>query len=109
MSETSQLEEELFWQITMSELPKPGREVRFWPGRQFRFDFAWGAHMIAVEVEGIGGKRNRHLSRVGYTNDCEKYNGAALLGWTVLRFTGSMVKDGTALTTIEQLFERNAE
>ncbi len=30
------------------------------------------------------------------------YNFAAMFGWRVFRFTGAMVKDGTALETIKQ-------
>jgi len=32
-------------------------------------------------------------------------NEAVILGWRVLRFTGGMVQDGTAITTIERAFE----
>jgi hypothetical protein len=43
--------------------------------------------MIAIEYEGIKGSKARHTTLTGYTNDCDKYNQAALLGWRVLRFT----------------------
>lgn len=63
------------------------REYRFAPPRRWRFDFAWLEPMVAVEVE--GGIRNygRHNRPEGFQGDCEKYNAAALDGWTVLRYT----------------------
>jgi hypothetical protein len=36
-------------------LPEPIREYRFAPSRRWRFDFAWPAAMLAVEVEGGAG------------------------------------------------------
>lgn len=78
----------------------------------YRFDFAWPDELLAVEVEGATHARGRHTRGSGYEKDCQKYNTAALEGWTVLRFTGAMVKDGRALQTIEDawtvLFHRPA-
>jgi hypothetical protein len=72
-------------------LPQPVREFPFAGlegDRNWRFDVAWPAEKIAVELEGIArGKRSRHTERRGYQADCEKYNEAALDGWTLLRFT----------------------
>jgi len=45
--------------------------------------------MVAVEYEGIFGGKSRHTNLVGFTNDCEKYNNAQILGWVVLRYTAS--------------------
>lgn len=77
-------------------LPKPETEHRFHPNRQWRFDFAWPAAKIALEVEGATfagkpcphcGQRKggRHNSGTGFRADIEKYNAAAALGWRVLR------------------------
>jgi hypothetical protein len=61
----------------------PEREHRFdTGGRRWRFDFAWPAVKLAVEIEG----RGRHQSVVGYRADCEKYNAAVAQGWRVMRF-----------------------
>jgi hypothetical protein len=62
-------------------------EHRFHPTRKWRFDYAWPEQMIAIEYEGIKGSKARHTTLTGYTNDCDKYNQAVLLGWKVLRFT----------------------
>lgn len=67
-------------------------EHLFWEGRRFRFDFAvpMSGFKLAIEYEGImmvpGGK-SRHTTIVGFSQDSVKYNRAALLGWTVLRYT----------------------
>jgi len=89
-------------------LPEPELEYRFHPTRKWRFDFAWLDHMVAVEYEGgvwagrgkAGG--GRHTRPKGFENDCEKYNEAALLGWTVIRVTAWHVKEGMALGWIER-------
>lgn len=55
--------------------------------RRYRFDFAVPEKKIAVEYEGIIATKSRHTSIIGYTNDCEKYNLAAVNGWRVIRLT----------------------
>lgn len=62
------------------------------PGRRFRFDYAIPSLMIAIEYEGLGYK-SRHTNALGYTNDCRKYNLAALHGWKVLRYTSISYKE----------------
>jgi len=59
--------------------------------RKWRFDFAWPAIMLAVEIEGGIYQGGGHTTLSGYTKDCEKYNRAAMDGWTVLRYAGSML------------------
>lgn len=87
-------------------LEKPDTEYRFHGKRRWRFDFAWPALMLAVEVEGGQWVNGRHQRGKGFEDDCEKYNEAALYGWTVLRFTGDMVKDGRALATLLKALRR---
>ena len=82
------------------------REFVFAPPRKWRFDFAWPDYKFAVEVEGvIGGAGGRHQRRDGYAADCEKYNQAVIEGWVVMRFTGSMVRDGSAVGDIGRALE----
>lgn len=71
------------------------REYRFDPARRWRFDFALLAHALAVEVEG-GLWGGRHTRPGGYAADMRKYNRAAELGWTVLRFTTEEATNGEA-------------
>lgn len=93
----SELEASFLAQIEQSNLPRPEFNLRVHNKRRWLFDFAWPALWLAVEIEGgtwIGG---RHVTGEGYERDCRKYNAAALLGWTVLRFTGGQVENGEAL------------
>lgn len=62
-------------------------EYRFDKVRQFRFDWAVPALMIAVEYEGLMSDKSGHTTITGYTKDTEKYNLAVSFGWKVLRFT----------------------
>lgn len=95
----------LGWQIEVSGLPEPVHEVRFDPIRRWRFDFAFPAHKVAVEVEGGSWTNGRHTRPAGFEADCEKYNAAALLGWVVLRVTPRMIEDGRALRYVQQAIE----
>lgn len=89
-------------------LPKFERYVQFARevGRKFEADFLNREHMLIVEVEGLVVRRlpggdlvvsGRHASITGFKEDCVKYAIAAMLGYTVLRFEQSQVKDGTAI------------
>lgn len=79
-------------------LPRP--EYAFAAPRKWRFDFAWPEQHVAAEVEGGVWIAGRHVRGKGYEGDLEKYNTAVLLGWRVLRFTGRMIEDGTAVRMI---------
>lgn len=77
-------------------LPRYEREYRFARRlrRLWRFDFAFPRYRVAVEIEGLAVRRlagelvvmGRHASIKGIKGDMQKYNAAALLGWSVLRF-----------------------
>lgn len=62
-------------------------------GRKFRFDFACRKLMIAIEYEGIHSEKSRHTTVTGFAEDCVKYRWAAILGWTVLRYTAKDYRD----------------
>jgi|SRR6185312_1602190 len=78
-------------------------EYRFNPERRWRADWALfgtanGKEVnILVEFEGIFSEKSRHTTEIGYSKDTDKYRSAAILGWTVLRYTqlnyGSMGSD----------------
>lgn len=71
-------------------------EWRFDAARKWRFDFAWPAQLVAVEVEGgqwVGGHGGDRFEL-----DCVKYSEAAIQGWLVVRVTTAMVEDGRAVT-----------
>lgn len=81
------------------------REHRFHPTRAWRFDFAWPAARLALEVEGGTRSGGRHTTGTGFEADAQKYNEAALLGWTVLRVTGAQVRSGAALQWCQQALQ----
>ena len=81
-------------------LSPPIREYRFDAAekpRRWRFDFAWVAHRVAVEIEGRG-----HQKENRYASDIEKYNAAAIQGWLVLRITRRELDDLSAVALVEQ-------
>jgi len=75
----------MIWKIY--GIPEPIEEFKFWPGRRFRFDYAWPDRKIAVEIEGGIWTRGRHSRGPGMLSDMEKYNHATKEGWRVFRFT----------------------
>lgn len=85
-------------------LPVPVAEYPFAKAieRQWRFDFAWPAQQLALEIDGGGFVRGRHHRPVGFAEDCCKLNSAVILGWRVLRVTPQQVRDGTALDFVER-------
>jgi len=70
----------------------PQREFVFAAPRRWRFDFAWPEQRVAVEIEGGVWSRGRHVTPQGFLKDLEKYNAAAALGWSVLRFAGEAIE-----------------
>jgi very-short-patch-repair endonuclease len=100
----SALEDILFEKI---EATSPLRQHRFHPKRRWLLDFAWPARKVAMEVDGGTWSGGRHVQGAGYEKDCEKLNEAALLGWTVLRVTGKMVKDGRAEEYVRRLLDEH--
>lgn len=70
---------------TVHGLPEPVVELKFHPERRWRFDYAFPAAKVALEVEGGVWSGGRHTSGAGFVKDMEKYNAAACLGWKVLR------------------------
>lgn len=71
--------------------PQPVREHRFHPERRWRFDFAWPEHQVAVAID--GGQWAPYGGRHARDGDREKLNQAAVLGWRVLHYSGSMLED----------------
>jgi very-short-patch-repair endonuclease len=100
---TSQGELSMATQIRWTGLVTPVCEYRFDDRRRWRFDFAWPDRQIALEVEGGTWTAGRHTRGRGYEADLEKYNEAALAGWTVVRVTTGMVEDGRAIALLERV------
>lgn len=62
-------------------------EYRFHPVRKWRFDYAIPERHLAIEIDGGVWSYGRHNRASGYMKDMEKFNAAAELGWTVMKFT----------------------
>src|SRR5690606_6883288 len=59
----------------------PTRWLHFYHrGRNWRLDFAWPEHRVAVEVEGGTRTGGRHVRPRGFEKDVEKYNELAQRG-----------------------------
>lgn len=79
------------------------QEYKFHPKRKWRADFFITNTKILVEVEGGIWSGGRHTRGKGYLGDMEKYNEAAMMGFTVLRFSTEQVKSGLAVQQIEKM------
>ena len=93
----SELEATMAFQLDAAGFGSYECEYRWHPTRRWRADFCFDVDRVLIEVEGFG---HHYLSR--YLPDIEKYNEAAILGWTVIRVTGNMVNDGRALQVVER-------
>lgn len=78
-------------------LPAPVREHRFHLVRRWRFDYAWPAEMVAVEVDGGVFTQGRHTRGAGVLKDNDKINTAQSLGWRVFRYTPQTVRSQAAI------------
>jgi very-short-patch-repair endonuclease len=99
----SRLEDEFLMQLRAHKIVGYTMEYRFHSTRRWRFDFAWILKGVAVEIEGGTWSGGRHTRGDGYEKDCEKYNEAVLMGWKVLRFTSSMIKNGMAIDMTREI------
>ncbi len=91
-------------ELTLKNSFKDGLETeyRFHPTRRWRIDYAWPSRKIGIEYEGGTWSGGRHIRGKYYSNDCEKYNHAQLLGWKIYRFTADMIKDSYPF--LEEIF-----
>lgn len=81
--------------LRLSNIPEPEREYTFAAeaNRRWRFDYAWPDKRIAVELEGGVWQGGAHQRAARFNSDCDKYNNAAVNGWTVLRYTRYHMRD----------------
>lgn len=83
------------------------REVKWHGTRRWRADFVFmNPRRLIVEVDGGQWVQGTgHNTGTGRERDCEKDAEAAIMGWTTLRFTSNMVRDGKALEFIKRYME----
>lgn len=86
--------------IVAVTIPAPVREHRFDRVRKWRFDFAYPAMRLAIEVQGGIFSRGRHTRGAALLKEYEKLNEAALAGWRVLFVTPQQVQNGEATKLI---------
>lgn len=89
-------------------LPPPVGEYRFHPVRRWRFDWAFIAQKLAVEVEGGVFIQGRHSRGAGMVKDMEKYNAATTAGWRILRVTPKQIASGEALDIVTAALKATA-
>ena len=92
----------LLLQVTTDGLPMPELEHKFDEHRRWRFDYAWPAQRVALEVEGGAWTGGRHTRGAGFLADIEKYNAANLAGWHVYRCTPEQAQNGEIMDTLRQ-------
>lgn len=98
----------LAWRTLGTRRARMVREYRFHPVRRWRFDFACPGRKVAVEIEGGTWDFGRHNRGDGFAKDCEKYNTAVLLGWTVLRYPGEALdRPGAVVAQVNEALARN--
>lgn len=81
-------------------VPEPVLEHRFHQERKWRFDAAWPAIKLAVEIQGgsfVGGGHNRGAQQA---KDYEKLNEAQRMGWRVLQFGTKQLDDIAACVDV---------
>lgn len=78
------------------------REVTFWPGRRWRFDFTVDRAWLAIEVQGGIWTGGGHSRGSGQLRDAEKAAHAAIAGWRLMPVTGNHIKSGEAIRWIQQ-------
>ena len=76
------------------------------PGRKLRWDFAWPAKHLLVEIQGGIWAKGGHTSGVGVNRDCEKANLATLAGWHILSLTPNQIREGLALRWIQEALRK---
>lgn len=84
-------------------------EYRFHSVRRWRFDYAWPDLHIALEVEGGVWTAGRHTRGSGFVKDMEKYNEAAIAGWTVLRCTPKQLATGSGAGLVNRAIKERAK
>lgn len=92
--------------ILNNQFPGGEGEFKFHPSRKWRFDWAWKDKKVAFEYEGGIFTNGAHTRGAHYDSDCEKYSTAAILGWTVIRATPVMWRDGRALQLLRMALNR---
>lgn len=82
-------------------LPQPHQEYRFHDSRLWRFDYAFPAWNLAIEVDGGLFVRGAHVRGARILKTHEKLNAAAAMGWRILYTTPDRLCSGEFIDTIK--------
>lgn len=74
--------------------------------RRWRLDFAYPAIRLGIEIHGGTFIAGAHSRGARQREDFEKANALTLAGWRLLVFDTTMIRDGTALQTIESAVQQ---
>lgn len=89
--------------------PALTKEVTFFPGRRFRFDYAHHAAKAAIELDGGVFVAGRHSRGMGQVKDAEKGRLAAYSGWNVIHFTTKCLTLENIRQAVEWFWKRIRE
>jgi len=81
------------------------KEYRFDAKRRWRFDVAFPAVKVAIEIEGGVWNYGRHNRASGFLKDLEKYNSAVEQGWCILRYTWDEIEKASIYEQIVSTIE----
>lgn len=84
---TKQREQIFFKKLNDNGIEMPEKEFVFHKKRKWRFDYCFVKLGIAIEIEGAVWQNGRHTRGSGFIKDMEKYNEAAIYGYSLLRST----------------------
>lgn len=93
------------WRILMvpwdgsPSLSEPEQQYQFDEVRKWRFDFAWPAEKLAVEIHGGQWAQGRHNRGMGMQSDMEKKRAAIAAGWHVLEYGTDDMRDPCRVIT----------
>jgi very-short-patch-repair endonuclease len=85
--------------------PALTKEVTFYPGRRFRFDYAHMATKVGIELDGGIFIRGRHSRGMGQAKDAEKGRLAWEKDWDCIHFTTACLTSENVLRAINKLKE----
>lgn len=107
VSTRSKLEADYVAQLERIEVPAFEINYRWHSVREWRWDVAFVDDKVAVEIDGVrrDGKGD-HQTEKGMTNDYQKVAEGVLWGWTILRFTRTMVASGEAAELTQRVITR---
>ena len=106
-SKSSTLEEQFDFQIrAMLPAFEYETEYKAVPDRRFRWDFAFTAQSVLVEVQGgLWMKKGGHNTACGIMRDIEKHNLATVHGYRVIYITQKNIDDLSGITYLRTILE----